>query len=138
MISKPKNETLAFTYQLFDLPKRINFETFDRAVFFVLSYLEIYPTLIIEFEKMEFLHCGNSDYFEDEASIIISKRLPLELTIRTLFHEMVHIKQYMDNKLEGGLKLKWLGKEHIGDYRNSPWEIEAYLIEEQIMKEWNK
>jgi hypothetical protein len=51
---------------------------------------------------------------------------------------MVHIKQYMDNRLEGGLNLKWLGEEYKGDYRNSPWEIEAYLIEEQIMKEWNK
>jgi hypothetical protein len=129
---------LDFTYELLDLPIHVNNSKFNEGVFFAVDYLEIYPILTIEFEKMEFLQCGNCDFFECEADIAISSRLNTELAIATLFHEMVHIKQFMDNRLEGGLDLKWLGEEYQGDYINAPWEVEAYSIEKQMTKEWNK
>ena len=61
--------------------------------------------------------------------------------IKTLAHEMVHVKQHAKNELQGGVMVatrgglkmhsKWMGeiwkpkrKEH--PYYDSPWEVEAY------------
>lgn len=69
------------------------------------------------------------------------KKQKIDEMIKTLAHEMVHVKQHAKNELQfggiiatrGGLKIetKWKGeiwkpkgKEH--DYYDSPWEIEAY------------
>jgi hypothetical protein len=69
------------------------------------------------------------------------KNQPIEDMIKTLAHEMVHVKQHAKNELQtghviatrGGLKItsKWKGeiwkpkrKEH--PYFDSPWEVEAF------------
>jgi len=71
--------------------------------------------------------------------------------IRTLGHEMVHVKQHAKDELKsgilvptrGGLKMtnRWLGeiwkpkgKEH--HYFDSPWEIEAYGREVGLFQKW--
>jgi len=71
--------------------------------------------------------------------------------IRTLGHEMVHVKQHAKNELKsgiliptrGGLKMtcRWQGeiwkpkaKEH--HYFDPPWEIEAYGREVGLFQKW--
>lgn len=70
--------------------------------------------------------------------------------IKTLAHEMVHVKQYMRNELSkqfrlscGGLGIgtKWQGewwepKSHEDSYFDSPWEIEAYGREVGLYQRW--
>jgi hypothetical protein len=71
--------------------------------------------------------------------------------IKTLAHEMVHVKQHAKNELQsgtivaskGGISIhsKWMGKiwkpntkEHY--YWDSPWEIEAYGREVGLYHKW--
>lgn len=69
------------------------------------------------------------------------KKQKLEDMIRTLAHEMVHVKQHAKNELQsgfvtatrGGLKIssKWKGKiwkpkRKEDPYYDSPWELEAF------------
>lgn len=71
--------------------------------------------------------------------------------IKTLGHEMVHVKQHAKNELQsgimvaarGGLKMhsKWMGeiwkpKAKEDHYFDSPWEIEAYGREVGLFAKW--
>lgn len=71
--------------------------------------------------------------------------------LKTLAHEMVHVKQYAKRELvsgimvaaKGGFKItcKWMGdvwkpKSKEDDYYDSPWEIEAYGREVGLYKRW--
>ena len=71
--------------------------------------------------------------------------------IKTLAHEMVHVKQHAKNELQGGIMVptrgglkmasKWMGeiwkpkrKEH--PYFDSPWEVEAYGKEVGLLQRY--
>lgn len=71
--------------------------------------------------------------------------------IKTLGHEMVHVKQHAKNELQtghavatrGGLKIysKWMGeiwkpKAKEDGYFDAPWEIEAYGREVGLYQKW--
>lgn len=71
--------------------------------------------------------------------------------IKTLAHEMVHVKQHAKNELQcgvvvpgkGGLAVhsKWMGKiwkpgRREDHYYDSPWEIEAYGREVGLYQKW--
>jgi len=79
------------------------------------------------------------------------KKQDINEMIKTLGHEMVHVKQHAKNELQsgimiparGGLKItsRWMGqiwkpkaKEH--DYFDSPWEIEAFGREVGLFHKW--
>lgn len=78
------------------------------------------------------------------------KQMPLEEMIKTLGHEMVHVKQYAKNELSkqfrvarGGLSIssKWRGewwepKGKEDGYWDAPWEIEAYGREVGLYHKW--
>ena len=79
------------------------------------------------------------------------KRQKIDGMIKTLAHEMVHVKQHAKNELQrgiviptrGGLKIssKWQGeiwkpKRHEDNYFDSPWEIEAYGREVGLHHKW--
>lgn len=104
----------------------------DHAISFACSYLELDVNLTIQFERLEKGKCGYCDYDEDEVIITIAKRLSLKEILRTLFHEMVHVKQHVEGRLEYGYK--WMGIVYEDNYHNLPWEIEAYELEERMMK----
>jgi hypothetical protein len=70
--------------------------------------------------------------------------------IKTLAHEMVHVKQYIRNELSKQFRLtrkgigigsKWMGefwdpKKHEDPYWDCPWEIEAYGREVGLYHKW--
>lgn len=78
------------------------------------------------------------------------RKQPIDEMIRTLAHEMVHVKQYAKNELSkqfrvarGGLKIasKWQGefwspKGKEDEYWDAPWEIEAYGREVGLYHKW--
>lgn len=68
---------------------------------------------------------------------------PAEM-LTAIFHEMVHVKQYLRKELKQkhidglGPRMYWMGQEYLGSkYHDFPWEIEAYDLENKIMESYN-
>lgn len=126
------------TYEITNLPKKMDEELFHRAVLHSLTFLELDVDFEIIFESMERHQFGLVEYEADEefaeVSVYLAKRLSPKESIRTLFHEMVHVKQYVSGKLEAGAVQKWEGIVYEDDYENLPWELEAFELEEQMME----
>ena len=74
-----------------------------------------------------------------------------EDVIKTLAHEMVHVKQYAKNELSKEIRVakgkgfhmasKWMGKPWVAkskedSYWDCPWEIEAYGREVGLYHKW--
>lgn len=119
-------------YEVENLPKRVSVDVLDSALSFASNFLELDIDLVLEFESLKKHQCAFLDYDEGEVTITIAKRLSLQELIRTLFHEMVHVKQYADGRLEHvGV---WMGQKYDCDYVDLPWEQEAFYLE-QIMYE---
>lgn len=121
-------------YEVINQPKKIETALLDRAVSFACDYLRIDVDLTIEFESLKRHQYGLCDYDEDEVVVIIAKRLSQNDMLRTLFHELAHVKQYVDGRLEAGSPQKWLGSAIEDSYENLPWEVEAYELEALMMK----
>jgi len=65
--------------------------------------------------------------------------------IRTLAHEMVHIKQWAKNELKEYVRkdAHWHGSPVSPDtpYRDLPWEVEAYAMQDKLASDyfaWNR
>lgn len=65
--------------------------------------------------------------------------------IRTLLHEMVHIKQFAKGELRNDYRssklCKWMGESMVEtdfDYWELPWEVEAYGREEGLYRMYMK
>jgi hypothetical protein len=120
-------------YDAYNQPKKLATALLDRAVAFACEYLQLDVDIIIKFETLPISQFGFCDYDEDEIVIIISKRLSRKEILRTLFHEFVHVKQYVDGRLEPSSPQKWMGIPVDADYKNRPWEIEAFDLEEEMI-----
>jgi len=63
--------------------------------------------------------------------------------IRTIIHEMVHVKQYVYRELiqkhskSHGRRLYWQGEDWTNaTYNEQPWELEAYELEDILYNEY--
>lgn len=94
-------------------------------------------TLFFEFEHIEeidnfhgFVHdhdCGENEFF-----IVLSPHLDWAELVRTIFHELVHVRQSIRKDRLGD---SWKGAPvnvRETDYHNLPWEIEAYSLEDVL------
>jgi len=123
-------------YEVENLPKKVSLDLLDRAVSFAADFLDLEVDLLIEFESLKKHQCGFCDYDADEVILTISKRLSVHEMIVTLFHEMVHVKQYAEGRLEQvGV---WLGQKYDCDYVDLPWEVEAHEIEQVMMEKFGE
>ena len=142
MIGKRKEKALLkeaaefFANRLMD-PRMVRKLTLD---------IEVYNNLDVEGE------CVDEDGIRNPRWFTISlKSQDIKDMIKTLGHEMVHVKQHAKNELQtghavaarGGLKIysKWMGevwkaKRKEDDYFDSPWEIEAYGREVGLYAKW--
>jgi hypothetical protein len=121
-------------YELNNEPKKLSIDLLDRAVAFAADFLGIDVDLSIEFETLKNHQCGFCEYDEDEVVITLAKRLSVREIIATLFHEMIHVKQYIDGRLEEGSK--WMGEVYDCAYDELPWEQEAFEIEQIMMEKF--
>lgn len=96
--------------------------------------------------------CVDEDGFRNPRFFTIGlQRQDIDEMIKTLGHEMVHVKQHAKNELQsgvmiptkGGLKMtsRWMGKiwkpkAREDHYFDSPWEIEAYGREVGLYHKW--
>jgi hypothetical protein len=73
--------------------------------------------------------------------IFVNDKLTKKKTIMTLAHEMVHVRQMRLNVLRSvdSTWHKWFGRPisvHNREYRQLPWEIEAFVCEEPMYKHY--
>lgn len=73
---------------------------------------------------------GLTSVRDDLIIVIIDSSLKQDALIRTLAHEMVHVKQLADGRLV--FPNIWLGKKVKAAYLKCPWEIEA-LSKQELM-----
>ena len=72
-----------------------------------------------------------------EFNIMVYRGFGRENVIKTVLHEMVHVKQYAKGELKErykyGHKQLWKGKDHSDtDYWDQPWEKEAYELQDEM------
>lgn len=104
-----------------------------------MRFLDLKTDLIIEFDTLSKSQSGICEYSSDEAVIYISRGLSKTETTKAIFHELVHVKQYEEKKLEDGEYLLWFGELYnTKTYNEYPWEIEAYRLEEEIFFNFNE
>lgn len=120
-------------YVCYDKPNKISNTLMDNMVLFASEFLEIDETIEVNFDgEFDNDGAGYAVYDEDEASVYINPSLSKDQIIKTFFHEMVHIKQYVKGELKSGVgknPSRWMGEIYETSYMDSPWEQEAYELE---------
>lgn len=76
-------------------------------------------------------------------TIEVDDNLTKRVSIATMIHEMVHVKQYAKGELKDYMRsycIKRWGSREVNvlkiRYREYPWEKEAYAFEEKYYKRW--
>ena len=78
-----------------------------------------------------------------EFSVVLDKNVDTKDLIRTVIHEMVHIKQYIRKEMDSeivGSRMRWKSKTYPYDikYDDMPWEKEANRLETNYGNEYLK
>ena len=78
-----------------------------------------------------------------EFSVVLDKNVDTKDLIRTVIHEMVHIKQYIRKEMDSeivGSRMRWKSKTYPYDikYDDMPWEKEANRLETKYGTEYLK
>lgn len=103
-------------------------------------------TVTIKFEKLKDI-CGDccwedEDYRPKEFLIRIDSRIPTAQKLKTLCHEMVHVKQYARDEMKEVYRPAKMTRyngayySHDMDYWDQPWEIEAHGREPGLYTRW--
>ena len=76
-----------------------------------------------------------------EFSIVLDKNMNTENIIRTVIHEMIHVKQYIRKEMDSeviGQRMRWKSKTYPSDikYDDMPWEKEANRLETKYGNEY--
>ena len=97
------------------MPRIINCE-----INFIIKKLKAYDGTCLDTDKRTF-------------HIEVNKKLGLsDNFITTIFHEMVHVKQYIRKELFSEINFYKTRDEYL----NLPWEIEAYRLQEELLIKW--
>lgn len=124
-------------------PRKLKIALLRKAIRYASDYLRLdYNTFVdIAFTN----DCSAYGYAMDvepgEYEIEINKTHSIEDMIGTLFHEMVHIKQYVYGELESGegtKPSKWHGEICELEYAKQPWEIEAYALDQKMLRNFKR
>ena len=111
-------------------------QTIEDALWFAKSYLlPRHKIDEIEIESVKGLLAHGDCYDADDRSFIIrvNKELSEQDLLTTIFHEFVHIKQYI--KKEYG-DIFAISNDKVA-YEDRPYEIEAFRLEKELLEEYN-
>ncbi len=125
-------------YTAYAKPKILSSKLMDKVVVFACDFLNLDVDLEIEFKGVE--SGGYVDFEEGEDIVVgINPKQSKHELIRTIFHEMVHVKQYVEGDLshEDSANL-WKGEVVDVPYMDRPWEKEAYEQEEAMWHIFSK
>ena len=78
-----------------------------------------------------------------EFSVVLDKNVDTKDLIRTVIHEMIHVKQYIRKEMDSeivGSRMRWKSKTYPYDikYDDMPWEKEANRLETKYGNEYLK
>jgi hypothetical protein len=83
--------------------------------------------------KLKGYHGTCLDIGTREFQIDVDKKLGLGNDFTTtIFHEMVHVKQYIRKELYSEINFYKTREEYL----NLPWEVEAYKLQEELLIKW--
>ena len=96
-------------------------------------------------KKLKTLY-GELEQLDDkrrEFSIVLDKNMNTENIIRTVIHEMIHVKQYIRKEMDSeviGQHMRWKSNTYPYDikYDDMPWEKEANRLETKYGNEYLK
>ena len=71
------------------------------------------------------------EYDERDYVINIDKKQDRDDFITAIFHELVHVKQYLKNEMDN------YTFKSTTDYYMLPQEQEAYFLQEELLKQWD-
>ena len=124
------------------VPKKLGTDTLNKVLDFAEKYLKLNPNLEIHIDFIrtkKFL--GQYEGIDEHGEthfIDINETQSREDIIRSIFHELVHVRQTDDGdlSLDGN---SWKGflyrtKEMEVDYDHLPWEKEAAELEEKMWR----
>ena len=128
------------------VPKKLGTDTLNKVLNFAEKYLKLNPRMNIHIEFVRnkgILWKGQYEGMDQHGEthhIDISDGLEKEDMIKTMFHELVHVKQTEEGDLSIDGK-SWKGKlyktDHMEvDYEHLPWEVEAFKLEEKMWEEF--
>tara|TARA_Y100000114_G_C11690096_1_gene293121 strand:- start:62 stop:472 length:411 start_codon:yes stop_codon:yes gene_type:complete len=125
---KQKKKVEDFVYStLFDLMPRLK-----RTV-----YIDVNVVTKCDNEYYALCHGDKEEIFIELARESDGNKFTLDEMMLHLAHELVHAKQFLKGELHPNLS-KWYKKDCSNlPYRQTPWEKEAYLLEQEIInKHW--
>lgn len=125
-------------YEVYDKPSHICLDDVDKILSFGSDFLDLDVDLIFVFEEIDQNEYGFCEYDHDEIMIILSNEISEDDLTLTIFHELVHVKQYHSGKRNVIISNEWCGILCNEDYHNTPWEIEAYDLEKKMLAEFKK
>lgn len=130
------------------MPKRIRDQGIFEAIDWVMLQLDLPEDTQVSIEWKTYTDGTYGEVFVEELdedgrwfTIHLNRNLRKKSTITTIFHEMVHIKQFCTGRLFHGKNgTYWLGKLREQNLKNSelPWEIEAYEQERLLYNLYKK
>ena len=94
-----------------------------------------YQSMLGETEIMDYNAKGEPREF----ALILQKNIDKNETLKTLAHEMVHVKQYLYKELNEQMtfwKKKKVSEEQYANYCDRPWEKEAYKVGDKLFEEY--
>lgn len=128
-------------YHVKKRPVNISFEFLDEVFTFAEYFLGFDENLMItiDFKLLDDNVYGYAEPEDiDEYIIEVHSYLTEKDVVRTIFHELIHVKQFLDGKLdEDGMT--WMGikyKSTSMPYHELPWEEEAHRVEGLMSKEF--
>ena len=117
---------------------------FKAVVFAVDEYdlrqeLKFYPLKII-LTKFKSEYYGDSWMHETGYEIRLNSRYNDKRIVKSVFHEMTHVKQFAFDGLKMGSRTdEFQGKKYRRvDYWDAPWEVEARRMEKFLLAKWKK
>ena len=129
--------------------RKIQRQIVEDAVKWSIKKLNLHRirTLELNFslKKLKTLY-GQLEQLDDkrrEFSVVLDKNVDTKDLIRTVIHEMVHIKQYIRKEMDSeivGSRMRWKSKTYPYDikYDDMPWEKEANRLETKYGNEYLK
>jgi hypothetical protein len=106
----------------------------DKIIIFIYDYLEIPEDVVFNLEfssnfpEFYFAECYIS---ENKIHVSVNETVSKEDMLRSIFHESVHTYQILSG-IFCPEKKSWQNIPYFGNYIDSPWEKEAFDLEEKM------
>lgn len=101
--------------------------------------IEVVENLFIDENAIGFTAIEGETIRPREFKIVLDSKLSNRDFIRTVMHEMVHVRQWAKGELKERVRplaaTYWMNEDHTNTkYEDQPWEIEAYCLQDILAK----